>query len=194
MLPSMILGRNMPASNHGIMQNQLVNRVESLSKQAMALVPTGSGIQRLQHQSAQIQKLQIDAAIRLLQMEYNSILARMINQNIASQEQPGCGSVPVHVPNIALSTEAKSNRDETRSGSRSPSEVGKRRREEAEENEVHEAAGPSSHGKVILTCEVNHFFCSPAFSCKLESNSSDSDCMRNLSTPTEGLGKKRREI
>jgi hypothetical protein len=192
----MILGRNMPASNHGSIPQS--NRFQVVPKSPIQISPSELDMQQLAtHQNAQMQKFQIDAAIRLLQMQYNSIMARVITQNTAVQERIACVVPPaIHLPQCVMPTlparsdESVGESDQT---SRSQPESRKRGRDESYDSANEVVSAGSSHGKVVLTCEVSYnernfplILCTDSFLV--------ADCLRNLQPPAKGLGKKRREI
>jgi hypothetical protein len=123
----------------------------------------------VQH-SARVQKFQIDAAIRLLQMEYETIMARMTHQTPPDRtHQEALGAVQTiamlgsnvskmshtSCPQLGPRADTRCASDNDRLPNVACSSDRKRSRDEAEviEREF-ETAHPSGYGKLVLTCEV----------------------------------------
>ncbi len=151
-----------------------VNQVVSKGMSMNVLFPNQMD-QKLVHlayqHSARVQKFQIDAAIRLLQMEYETIMARMNHQSPPDRlHQEALGAVQTiamlgsNIPKMSAQSCAQpGHRVDTRCASENGrvqdvacSSDKKRSRDEEDliEREQEEPAHPSGHGKLVLTCEV----------------------------------------
>ena len=121
-------------------------------------------------QSARVQKFQIDSAIRLLQMEYETIMTRMTHQSsLDTAHQEALGAVQTIAmlgSNVPKMSAQNCRQLDHRAESRCPGENErvldaactpdrKRNRDEhdASDRDI-EAAHLGGHGKVVLTCEV----------------------------------------
>ncbi len=161
-------GRTIPARNREDFQFHMMPSADHIMSKAMSVnMPiTNPMDQQLMHlayqQSARAQKIQIDAAIRLLQMEYDTIMARMAHQTPMDRiHQEALGAVQTiamlgsNVPKMsAPSCPQQSYRagstcssDNDRVTDFSCSQERKRHRDEDEVSEQDvEAAHPSGHG------------------------------------------------
>jgi hypothetical protein len=207
-------GRNMPARINETFARSPLARVDHVTPKINPVITPTVDIDMEQklmqlafQQSARIQKVQIDAAISLLQKEYEKIMARMIQQSAqdrihqeslyAVQNFATLGS---NVAKMSAPTFPHSSHSgEPKCFSESRNEVAcsqdrKRHRDESYvmEQDV-EAAHSGGHGKVVLTCEVCAAFVSAAF-VSHQLTFLVPDRVRNLPVTTEDLGPEGREI
>jgi hypothetical protein len=163
MLSLVNVGRDRPASSqHALAPQQPLLSSGSFTKPFMGSSTAALEMQRLQlaasQQHAQMQTLQIDAAIRLLQMQYNSLLSQVMNQSNVYPEQTSCRVPPVYHP-----ATSKAEPSEAESGvSR------KRGRSETESDSMKvSATSGNGNGSVVLNSEVNCFDLDITFSCNM---------------------------
>ena len=86
MLRNIEVGRNLPACTHSISAHGHENLIPALSEQLLATRKCALETQRWQlarqnAHNAQLQTTQIDAAIRLLRVQYNHMVAQVVGQN-----------------------------------------------------------------------------------------------------------------
>jgi hypothetical protein len=169
-------GRNIPAHNHGVFPSNGSPRADNVASKPMSFTmptinPMDQQLMQLAfQQSARVQKFQIDAAIRLLQMEYETLMSGMTHQPTPDKaHQEALGAVPAISmvgSDIAKVSSPSCPQPGHRADSRCFSEIHKnvdpacsqdrkRNRDEAEviERDV-DIAHRSGHGKVVLTCET----------------------------------------
>lgn len=157
MLPLMHFGRDTPARNHESLLSQQVIH-QGNSKPIVTAIPPDLGVHRLQlvaQQNAQIQRFQIDQAIRLLQSEYNSIMNRVLNQSAISSihnvpcRAPLVGPGPGDIFNLKECPQLEHANQRNLSSTEAQSR--KRDRDDPDEEQISQ----SSHGKVVLNSEVS---------------------------------------
>ena len=180
-MPLMNLGRNAPAQIHEISPPQQMESVSANPMNvfvkpflptipAMQAIPRPSNVQTQRHaaahQNAQLQKFQIEQAIRLLQMEYNSIMARVANQNSVcslsglqrqnSMDHSQFSACNIPNDNFLEIVNAPKHLDGHLSIPPDSSQSKKRGRDDMSEEPLTDIPA-SSHGKLVLNAEVHAY-------------------------------------